>query len=273
MHESSVRHINTKVLSRKNFDKEEIVIKPEGFKAQSKGDSTQPVITSRLQNCSTGSETVKKTWGKEMNEPETLPEFRLTLDLPEEDLIVPESSTWAARGTPEENPLKMCVSCDDQFQSFDVIGVPCGHDYCRACLQKLYNFASSDQSLYPVRCCRQPIITIDVSSFLSPLIIQQYERKKIEYDDIDPTYCSKRTCLAYIPRFNIDRANDRTTCPDCDTQTCIKCKATAHDQDDCPNDSGLQAVLKMATKNAWKQCFSCKRMIELIIGCYHITSV
>ncbi|XMA18656.1 hypothetical protein WAI453_011447 [Rhynchosporium graminicola] len=58
----------------------------------------------------------------------------------------------------------------------------------------------------------------------------------------------------------------------CFTVTCKICKGPAH-QHDCPQDAATQQVLQLAAAEGWKRCAHCKRMIELKVGCNHITCV
>jgi hypothetical protein len=48
------------------------------------------------------------------------------------------------------------------------------------------------------------------------------------------------------------------------------CKRTAH-LGDCPSDSTLQEVLALAAENGWRRCDGCKVVVELTMGCNHIT--
>jgi len=66
--------------------------------------------------------------------------------------------------------------------------------------------------------------------------------------------------------------NEQATCPDCSTVTCTLCKAASH-RGDCPADTVLQQVLQTADENRWQRCYSCRRLVELDIGCNHITFV
>lgn len=48
------------------------------------------------------------------------------------------------------------------------------------------------------------------------------------------------------------------------------CKNTFH-RDDCAADPSLLATLVLATSQGWQRCFACKALVELIVGCYHMT--
>lgn len=188
----------------------------------------------------------------------------------------PESSAWAAtrkRLTPNENdqqaiPNRACVSCGDEFQSFHLASVPCGHEYCKTCLHELFRLAMGDESLFPPRCCRQHITLGAVRMWLDKDLVEAFDMKKIEFDTPNRTYCSKKECSQFIRTDKI--ANDIATCSSCATRTCTMCKGAAHGGD-CPNDTALQQVLEMAEANQWKRCNSCSAVVELVTGCNHIT--
>lgn len=65
--------------------------------------------------------------------------------------------------------------------------------------------------------------------------------------------------------------NDVATCSICYTETCTICKSQAHIGAECPNHTALQAVIDLGNENNWQRCYSCRRMVELEIGCNHMT--
>jgi hypothetical protein len=73
----------------------------------------------------------------------------------------------------------------------------------------------TDDSLFPPRCCRQPITTGSVRVFLTAELVIQYEQKKIELDTPDRTYCSNPLCSAFIRLEDI--TDKQASCPDCGT--------------------------------------------------------
>ena len=180
-----------------------------------------------------------------------------------------ESSTWGAARNPE--PLyRTCESCREHVRFYDVARVPCGHEYCRECLRELYSHAMTDDTLFPPRCCRQPITSGGVRLFLTSELIHQYEKKKIELDTPNRTYCSNPLCSVFINLKDI--ANDQAVCPECDTVTCTMCKLEGH-SGDCPADLALQQVLDTANEKGWQRCFKCRGLVELEHGCNHMTLV
>jgi hypothetical protein len=128
----------------------------------------------------------------------------------------------------------------------------------------------TDDSLFPPKCCRQPITAGAMRIHLTGDLVRQYEAKKVEYETPDRTYCSNAFCSAFIRAENI--ADEKATCPVCAEDTCTMCKAEAH-TGDCPADTALQLVLDTANENGWQRCYGCRRLVELDIGCNHITYV
>lgn len=52
----------------------------------------------------------------------------------------------------------------------------------------------------------------------------------------------------------------------------MTCKGASH-HGDCPNDESLHQVLQLAGQQLWQRCQNCRAMIELNVGCNHITYV
>lgn len=128
----------------------------------------------------------------------------------------------------------------------------------------------TDESLFPPRCCRQQIPMAYVRIFLNSELVQAFEKKKIEFETPNRTYCYLPTCSAFINTQNI--SGERAACLECGSMTCTMCKGAAH-TGDCLNDASLQQVLDTARENGWQRCYSCWRLVELDHGCNHMTLV
>ncbi|KAK1774361.1 hypothetical protein QBC45DRAFT_337757 [Copromyces sp. CBS 386.78] len=188
-----------------------------------------------------------------------------------------ESSAWAAsrpRSTtpgprPETPAMRECVACTDRFRFYEVATFSCQHNYCKGCLTKLFTDLLMDQTLFPPRCCRDPIPLDKCRFLLGPELVGKFLAKKLEYETPNPIYCSQPTCSVFIPPQGIH--NNIGTCVKCRTRTCVLCKGQAHVGRDCPQDTSAQVVLEMAEREGWRRCYSCHRMVELNYGCNHIT--
>jgi hypothetical protein len=95
-------------------------------------------------------------------------------------------------------------------------------------------------------------------------LVDLFEKKKVEYETVNRTYCSNQRCSQFIPPFCID--DDDATCNDCGHLTCATCKASAH-AGPCGGDAETQGLLALAEREGWRRCSKCGRMIELSIGC------
>ncbi len=187
----------------------------------------------------------------------------------EEDDNYGEGSSSSQNRGEERPPLnRHCEACRETKKYFDTITTPCKHDYCRDCLRELFEASLTDETLFPPRCCRQPITLNSVGLFLTGDLKRRFEQKKVEFSTPNRTYCSQRSCSAFIP---IDQHHgDAGTCANCGTRTCLICKSAAH-LEECPQDTALQALVDLASEQGWQRCFACRRVIELEMGCNHIT--
>ncbi|KAF4962841.1 hypothetical protein FSARC_9084 [Fusarium sarcochroum] len=175
-----------------------------------------------------------------------------------------ESSSWASSRKPSQT--RECVACNDRFPPLALSRSPCSHEYCRGCLIGLVRSSLQDESLFPPRCCGQPI-PVKQDRWFSPELVGQFQAKKLEFDTPNRTYCSKPPCSTFVPPTFI--AGDVATCPRCSRRTCIHCKAPYH-TGVCQSDTAAQQILQLAAENGWQRCYACHRVVELDIGCYHM---
>ncbi|CAJ2511441.1 Uu.00g070660.m01.CDS01 [Anthostomella pinea] len=130
----------------------------------------------------------------------------------------PECSSWAAtRQSKKVAQRRPCQACRDPKHFTDLARAPCNHEYCRACLAHLFQDSMLDETLFPPRCCKQPIYT--------------GEEQTISHGAFGPAHAG-----------------------------------------DCPQDGALQAVLDVAREERWQRCYKCFTMIELNMGCFHMTT-
>ena len=175
----------------------------------------------------------------------------------------------ARRTPPGPEAKRKCTACQEELVSFDLVAAPCAHEYCKDCVQHLFSAAVNDESLFPPKCCGQPITIASVGDFLTRDIRRSFEEKETEYATANRTYCHRSTCSKFIRSQHI--ANDVAVCPGCRAQTCTMCKAAVHRGRDCPKDEELQQVLKLAEQKSWQRCYRCRRVTEKSEGCNLIT--
>lgn len=177
----------------------------------------------------------------------------------------------AVLGRPSgDQELGQCTACEEARASELLITTPCGDSYCARCVRELFDLAMNDESLFPPRCCRQPITLSLVKEFLDEDQIQLFEDKTIEYATTGRTYCHDTCCGKFIPPSNID--GEKATCKRCGLQTCAGCKSAAH-EGDCPYDANYALLMETAEAAGYRVCYQCKRLVELNFGCNHITYV
>ena len=190
---------------------------------------------------------------------------------PRDEIDVSGSSALAsssrAQGAQRRATHLRCEACQDDKPYFDVIETPCNHGYCRDCLHELFDASLTDESLFPPHCCRQNITIESVGIFLTRDLTHRFEQRKVELSTPNRTYCSMVTCSTFIRPSSI--SVDMGVCADCGTETCVVCKGAAH-AGDCPHDIALQQLYDVADENNWQRCYSCRRLVELDIGCNHM---
>ncbi|RAK97440.1 E3 ubiquitin-protein ligase [Aspergillus ibericus CBS 121593] len=189
----------------------------------------------------------------------------------EDECIAGPSMTYTQRQEKaiEKSQSKIqCCVCYDSYHAHKIHRLSCKHTYCSDCLKDLFLRATKDQSLFPPRCCRQPISLDVVQTALSETELDEFKCAELEFSTTDRTYCSNLNCGKFIPPSHIN--GERAQCPYCNTFTCAMCKNAFH-YDDCPEDTATQATLALAANEGWQRCFSCRAIVALGIGCYHIT--
>lgn len=181
----------------------------------------------------------------------------------------PSSSQVAPTVVPATaSEQRQCVSCMTDVPFFETVQCPCSHEYCLGCIADLFKAAMHDESLFPPRCCRQPIPLGLNQIFLPAKLVRQYQAKELEYATKDRTYCHLPNCSTFIPSVSIK--GDIAICPSCQGETCSICKGPSH-EDNCPQDIATLDLFRIATENDWQRCYSCRRIVDLITGCNHIS--
>ncbi|PHH88370.1 hypothetical protein CDD83_7627 [Cordyceps sp. RAO-2017] len=119
----------------------------------------------------------------------------------DDELVQAESSSWAAsRSKPRTaQPTVACISCGDRHVFYNVARCPCKHEYCRACLASLFEASIRDESLFPPRCCKQPIPVEPNQVFLPPKLVGKFKAKKVEFETPNRTYCHEPACSNFVP--------------------------------------------------------------------------
>lgn len=171
-----------------------------------------------------------------------------------------------------ELPPKQCYACMEETlcpQGITLDG--CAHFWCYECLKRRFDLATKNEGGYPVRCCVQlqniPVDDPIVAAVLGNKLVTELKAKIIEYETLNRTYCFQQNCSTFIPP---DQISERmATCPACNEQTCVECKAGYHDSPDCTtvNDEAFE---EWRTENRAATCPGCNRVIVISYGCNHM---
>lgn len=199
-----------------------------------------------------------------------LPSDRIALQIQEAELK--EYCTDRGLTDPPPTPIVRfrCEACGDRFTAGECVETPCHHKYCDVCLEELFSLSMRDRTLYPPRCCRQAIPWKDVRGVVSEDFRAKFEETREELNDHSPLYCHDRHCSNYIKADVLDPT--KATCPTCHSSTCTLCKQSAH-QGACPQDEEVQKMREYAKAEGNQECTRCHQLVELALGCNHITYV
>ena len=177
-------------------------------------------------------------------------------------------SRLALRSSDSSTMLRDCTACGNNSLCTKSFKAPCSHIYCITCLSTLFEQAITDESLFPPRCCRQQIPLASVKVHLDEALYTKLEVKSVEFSATNGVYCFDPFCSTFIT--SADLGLDQAKCGHCNKVTCTICKGVAHGGN-CPEDTNTQAVLGIARQEGRQRCEGCHRVIELGIGCNHMT--
>lgn len=157
------------------------------------------------------------------------------------------------------------------------IAAPCGHYYDKECILDLFASATRDESLFPPRCCRQNIPLASVQPYMTSKALQTFAEKAKEFSTLKRVYCANPTCSRFLGPQREGMATLWSslllTCPECQTLTCDRCKNCVERgvMHRCNTDANDQKVLALGDREGWARCPGCGQMIELNLGCFHMT--
>lgn len=86
-------------------------------------------------------------------------------------------------------------------------------------------------------------------------------------------FCARPNCGAWIPPNLAESAatSYMFRCKKCHYRMCRYCKGPMHPAGtECPEDTGLAAVMDVAQRSGWRRCYKCHAMVELVSGCRHM---
>lgn len=122
----------------------------------------------------------------------------------------------------------------------------------------------------PFQCCQGIVSAGIASAWLSPNFCAQYELWLEERAEPNPIYCSDPLCDVYLPHRLAD-GPDVIRCNQCTRATCRHCRNAVHPGIECMADIDTQLARSLAASLGWKECPSCRNMVEKESGCLHMT--
>ncbi|TBU61117.1 hypothetical protein BD310DRAFT_957207 [Dichomitus squalens] len=169
-----------------------------------------------------------------------------------------------------------CITCMERIQGM-AIRAPCGHYYDTGCMALLLDAAIRDESLFPPKCCQRLIPLASVLGHLSAEQRLTFEAKREEFSVQNRVYCAKPTCSRFLgaqqDRGRRSHASRRCPVPGCGTATCLRCRneIKAGSKHYCSENDLDQSAIALAKDRGWARCPGCSNMVELSLGCYHMT--
>lgn len=165
-----------------------------------------------------------------------------------------------------------CIVCGESLVYGMTLHTQCDHFYCAGCLTSLVENFTRDESLFPLRCCQQPIPITAVDDLISSPLRVSFLQKHAEFSVSTPDriYCADPNCSTFLGSAEgiIDNS---IVCSACRRLTCIRCKQAEHAGEDCATNAATIEVLELARKEGWQRCPGCHALVELHVGCYHMT--
>lgn len=164
-----------------------------------------------------------------------------------------------------------CIICADRIYINVSVRAPCQHYYCHDCIRDLIRACTTDESLYPPRCCNQPFEERVFFPILSLQLRTTFQSKSREFNTLalHRVYCPTPTCSIFLG--SSENSHGRIYCSSCYILVCTRCKQRAHPGPHCPEDTATIAVRELAEAQQWQTCPGCRDVIELNTGCFHMT--
>ena len=153
----------------------------------------------------------------------------------------------------------------------------CEHAQCVDCMRQHLRVALHDRSLLPLKCCE---IEIDMSvlpqMLLTPAEAALLASRTQEVSATNKMYCPNCSRFINLDLVDRERGAESILMCECRQLLCIECKTASHPALSCAENMQAatatdDALIRLAANEGWKQCPRCSIMIELSIGCYHMT--
>ncbi|KAK0480573.1 hypothetical protein IW261DRAFT_1363865 [Armillaria novae-zelandiae] len=188
--------------------------------------------------------------------------------------VIPTASSSRLGRNFGESIASICSVCLENIEGH-VIAAPCGHVYDASCMEALISAATQDESLFPPRCCRDPIPIESVQSHIDATVLATFKEKSTEFSTPIRVYCSNPKCSRFLGPKNDGKSPSTPLTCSCTTITCNSCRGNITHGDvfshSCSSDTLEQEVRALADKKKWATCPGCSNLVELSSGCNHMT--
>lgn len=173
-----------------------------------------------------------------------------------------------------EPTVSECISCYNDIPKNKAIDLPCHHSYCQTCFSHLISTAIHSEDTFPPKCCLSEVPKSTIHRHLPSKEWKAFSEKALEYAVplANRYYCASPKCAKWIDARNAKLKNGGLECPHCQAKLCTVCRGPSHpSNEDCPQDFGMDRLMEEAELSGWRRCSKCRRMVERVEGCLHIT--
>ena len=173
-----------------------------------------------------------------------------------------------------EQTATECISCYNDIPKNKAIDLPCHHSYCQTCFSHLISTAIHSENTFPPKCCLSEVPKSTIHRHLPTKEWKAFSEKALEYavPVASRYYCACPKCAKWIDARNAKLKNGALECPHCKAKLCTVCRGPSHpSNEDCPQDFGMDRLMEEAELSGWRRCSKCRRMVERVQGCLHIT--
>ncbi|KAG1772872.1 hypothetical protein EV702DRAFT_1181226 [Suillus placidus] len=109
---------------------------------------------------------------------------------------------------------------------------------------------------------------------LTQTVLAEFTLKAQEFGTMKRVYCVAPTCSRFLGPLHEGFFTKVFTCPSptCTMTTCGKCRGRHEGFSHiCTPDAETEQVLTLSRASGWARCPGCAQMIELNMGCFHMT--
>ncbi|KAI0777234.1 hypothetical protein BD413DRAFT_601706 [Trametes elegans] len=187
-----------------------------------------------------------------------------------------------------------CANSSSRLQFGTYLPCPQSHAYCISCLNGYIaskldpegnGGASQSTVVFPIRCPECPVTEWPegipdaiAKRVLSEKTMVLWHHQKL-LDSLPRHYCPNPRCSARV-QLDEDSEDPQALCPSCNTLICVPCRVVWHTDLSCEEYQALplderspedQKALQLMKAENWRRCPSCSFIVELTLGCNHIT--